>query len=302
MDMRILVTGASGFIGRQVLSALSGTGVAVAAVSRRRRVPTPSCRWHEADLLAPGVAGDLIGHIRPTHVLHLAWCVEHGRFWTDPANLDFAGATFALARACAKQRIARFVATGTCYEYDWPADGNCSEATTALAGHSLYDISKDACRRALARFFALEAIEFAWARLFFLYGPHETASRLVASLARALVRGEPAPCSPGRAIRDFIDVRDAGQALAALTLSSATGPVNIASGQAVAVADVARTLGRLAGRPDLVRLGALPDRPGEPPRIVADVSRLRHEMSFEAARSLEAGLADALSFWSEQRP
>jgi nucleoside-diphosphate-sugar epimerase len=302
MDMRILVTGASGFIGRQVLSALSSTGVAVEAVSRRRIVPAPFCRWHEADLLAPGVAGDLIEQTRPTHVLHLAWCVEHGRFWTDPANLDFAAATLALARACAKQGIARFVAAGTCYEYDWPEDGNCSEATTALAGHSLYDISKDACRRTLARFFELETIEFAWARLFFLYGPYETASRLVASLARALVCGEPALCSPGRAIRDFIDVRDAGHALAALTLSSATGPVNIAAGQAVTVADVAKTLGRLAGRPDLVRLGALPDRAGEPPRIVADVSRLRHEVSFQPARSLETGLADALSFWSQQRP
>jgi nucleoside-diphosphate-sugar epimerase len=302
MAMRILVTGASGFIGRQVLAALSLTGVAVEAVSRRKPPAASPAPWHAADLLAPGVADDLIRHIRPTHVLHLAWCVEHGRFWTDPANLDFAGATFALARACARQRIARFVATGTCYEYDWPPDSNCGETTTGLAGHSLYDISKDACRRTLARFFELETVEFAWARLFFLYGPHETASRLVASLARALVRAEPAPCSPGRAIRDFLDVRDAGQALAALTLSGLTGPVNIATGEAVSVADVARTLGRLAGRPDLVQLGALPDRPGEPPRIVADVGRLRHELSFKPMRSLETGLADALSFWSEQRP
>jgi nucleoside-diphosphate-sugar epimerase len=300
--MRILITGASGFIGRQVLSALRGKGVPIHAVSRRCTEDASSCVWHEADLLAPGVAGGLIGHIRPTHVIHLAWCVEHGRFWTDPANLDFAAATFALARACAEHRVVRFVAAGTCYEYDWPEDANCSETTTPLAGHSLYDISKDACRRALTQFFDLQNIEFAWARLFFLYGAFETASRLVASLARALVNGEPALCSPGRAIRDFIDVRDAGQALAALTLGSPLGPINIATGEAVTIADLAMMLGRLAGRPALVQLGALPDRAGDPPRIVADISRLRGELLFQPAHSLETGLADALSFWSEQRP
>jgi len=300
--MRILVTGASGFIGRQVLGALHGKGVPVHAVARRRTADASFCTWHEADLLAPGAAGDLIGHIQPTHVVHLAWCVEHGRFWTDPANLDFVAATLALARACAAHRVVRFVATGTCYEYDWPEQANCSETTTNLAGHSLYDISKDACRRTLDRFFELQNIEFAWARLFFLYGAHETASRLVASLARSLVNGEPALCSAGRAIRDFIDVRDAGHALAAVTLSTAVGPINIATGVAVTVADVATTLGRLAGRPELVQLGALPERAGEPPRIVADIGRLRHEVSFEPARSLETGLADALSFWSQQRP
>jgi nucleoside-diphosphate-sugar epimerase len=299
--MRVLVTGASGFIGRQVLPVLRAAGANVHAVSRRPVPDQSDCRWHEADLLQPGAPRALIREVRPSVVLHLAWCVEHGRFWTDPTNLDFISATFALARASAESGVVRFVATGTCYEYDWPADGNCDETSTALAGHSLYDISKDACRRALTRFFELHSIPFAWARLFFLYGPHETASRLVASLARALTNGEPALCSPGLAIRDFIDVRDAGKALAAVTLSSAVGPVNIATGQAVRVADLATTLGKLAGRPELVRLGALPDRAGEPPRIVANVSRLRDEVSFQPARTLEAGLGDALSFWSEQR-
>jgi nucleoside-diphosphate-sugar epimerase len=299
--MRVIVTGASGFIGRQVLPLLHAAGAQVHVISRRAPTDLSICTWHKADLLCPDTARQLVQSIAPKTILHLAWCVEHGRFWTDPTNLDFVAATLALARASAEHGVSRFVATGTCYEYDWPSDGNCHEQTTPLSGHSLYDISKDACRRTLTRFFELHNIGFAWARLFFLYGPHETGSRLVANLARALVNGEPAQCSSGRMIRDFIDVRDAAHALSVLTMSDLTGPINIATGDAIRVADLAMTLGRLAKRPDLVQLGALQDRVGEPPRIVADIHRLRDELGFWPARDLETGLSEALAFWSEHR-
>ena len=101
----------------------------------------------------------------------------------------------------------------------------------------------------------------------------------------------------GLAIRDFIDVRDAGAALSALALSHVSGPVNIGTGEGITVAELALKLGELSGRPDLVRLGALPDRAGEPPRIVADVEKLREEVGFDGFRTLESGLTDALSFW-----
>lgn len=295
--MRILLTGASGFVGRHALASLAAAGADMHAVSRRRPETPGDWSWHEADLLAPGAARSVVEAVRPDCILHLAWCVEHGKFWVDPANLDWLSATLALGRAAADFGVGRFVGIGTCYEYDWPADGWCSEETTPLASHTLYDASKDACRRALDPFLNQAGIGFAWARLFFLYGPGEAPSRLVASLAGALAAGRPAACSTGLAERDFMDVRDAGAALAALAMSNVGGPVNIGSGEAVSVAGIARRLGALAGRADLIRLGELPDRTDEPRRIAAKVDRLRDEVGFGGARSLDTGLRDALSFW-----
>lgn len=298
--MRILLTGASGFVGRQVLASLISMGADVHAVSRRRPQVDGPFIWHEADLLSPDAASMVIGECRPACVLHLAWCVEHGRFWTDPANLDWIAATVRIARAAADMGVTRFVGAGTCYEYDWPADGYCDEKTTPLAVHTLYDASKSATRQALRSFFDNMGVSFAWARLFFLYGQHEPPGRLVSSLAIALAAGQAATCSRGLAMRDFMNVRDAGRAIATLALSRVEGSVNIGSGEGVRIADLATRMGELAGKPDLVRLGALPDRPGEPPRIVARTERLYGEVGFHHVHPLEVGLRDALAYWETE--
>ncbi len=296
--MRVLVTGASGFIGRHAVSALLRAGADVHAVARES-APL-DCPWYCLDLLEPENARSVVRQVRPDAVLHLAWCVEHGRFWTDPANADWVGATLVLARAAIEAGVQHFTGVGTCYEYDWPSSGDCHERDTPVVGHTLYDIAKTSCRGVLDALFAAHGLDFAWARLFFLYGPDEDARRLVASVAKALTLGQAARCSQGLVVRDFMDVRDAGEALAAMTLSRITGAVNVASGQGARIADVATRLGQLAGRPELIKLGALPDRPDEPRRIVADIGRLRDEVGFAAQIDLTTGLRNALDYWASR--
>jgi nucleoside-diphosphate-sugar epimerase len=293
-----LVTGASGWVGRHTLAALTQMGCEVVASARRSAAPTPGVEWMATDLLSPGEAERLARQARAEALLHLAWTVEPGKFWTDTANLDWAGASLRLVRAAAESGTRRMCAVGTCFEYDWPAEGNCVEMVTGLKSHTLYDAAKDGCRRILEAYAAQSGLSFCWARLFHLYGPGENTARLVPSISRALAAGEPACFSQGLAVRDYMDVRDAAAALARLVVSDVTGPVNIATGEAVSIAHIVNNLARLAARPDLSRPGALPDNPDEPPRIVADVTRLRHEVpGIQASRPLEQGLAETLEFW-----
>jgi nucleoside-diphosphate-sugar epimerase len=297
--MRVLLTGSSGFVGRAALVALQQQGAEVIAMSRTRPdIDDTKFEWHSADLLDHAATTSIVTATRPDAILHLAWTVEHGKFWTTPANLDWVVATLNLARAAANAGVKRFIGTGTCYEYDWPATADCNEQLTPLKPALLYGTSKDATRRILEEFGQTHGLSVAWARLFFLYGPGEGAGRLVPSVASALATSQPAKCSSGTGLRDFMDVRDVGAGLAALALSGVTGPVNVASGQAISIADIARTLGRLAGRPELVHIGALPDRPNEPPRIVADITRLRDDVGFVPSRTLDQGLAEALDYWN----
>ena len=294
---RVLVTGARGFIGRHCLPLLTKTGFEVHAVAG----PAPSTDhfqevavWHRIDLLDASATDALLHCVQPTHVLHFAWFTQHGAFWTGTENLRWVGATLHLLEAAAACGAKRFVGIGTCAEYD-PAVELCDEVASPLAPASLYGICKRAtldCLRAAAP--QLE-VSHAWARLFFPYGPHDKATRLIPFVVGSLLSGKPAECSPGTQVRDLLHVRDVASAMVALLECDVQGPVNVASGNGVEVREVLKRIGELIGRPELIRFGALPMRPDEAPRWVAKTERLNREVGWYPSLSLEQGLKDTIA-------
>jgi len=254
--------------------------------------------WHKADLLQADDADRLVERVRPNLLLHLAWYSEHGRFWRSTENVRWVEASLRLLRAFAGRGGRRAVVAGTCAEYDWTVvDGVCSEGDTPLRPETLYGVSKNATR-AVAEALADEVgFELAWGRIFFLYGPNEPETRLVPSVARALLQRTPAAVSEGSQVRDFLHVNDVAEAFAALLDSEVKGSVNIGSGDGVAIREVIELVSAVAGRPDLIRFGAAATGSGEPPSLIADVGRLRDEVGFRPQVALPDGIADTVAWW-----
>jgi nucleoside-diphosphate-sugar epimerase len=292
---RILLTGATGFIGRHALTQLEAAGHDMHAVTTRERPPGGDrVTWHHADLLA---SADVVAEVAPEVLLHLAWYVEPGRYWTAPENVRWVEASLALLRAFAAAGGRRAVVAGTSAEYDWHAVGRrCHEQTTPLRPATLYGAAKHALHSAAAAYAEQAGFELAWGRIFFVYGPGEPDGRLVPSVGRALLAGKPVPTTRGDQVRDFMHVEDVAAAFAALADSHSRGAVNIGSGAPVTVREVVDALAQLIGRPDLLRSGALPAREGDPPRLVADVARLRDEVGFAPRIGLREGLAGTLEW------
>lgn len=119
------------------------------------------------------------------------------------------------------------------------------------------------------------------------------------SVIRALLTGQPVATGSPERVRDFLHVEDVAGAVVALLHSSVLGPVNIASGLRVTVGDVLDRIVQLTGRAELVRRGALPDRLGEPPLLLADVARLRDEVGYRPRLELAEGLATTVRWWQE---
>ena len=111
-------------------------------------------------------------------------------------------------------------------------------------------------------------VEFAWCRLFYLYGEGEDARRLVPYLRAKLTAGEPAELSSGTQVRDFLDVREAGRMIAEVALGSMQGPVNICSATPITVRALAERIADEYGRRDLLRFGVRPDNLVDPPVVV----------------------------------
>jgi nucleoside-diphosphate-sugar epimerase len=231
---------------------------------------------------------------RPSHLLHLAWTTEHGRYWEDPANTEWVAATRRLLEAFGETGGSRFVLAGRCAQYEWSGSEPLSEKDTPRRPATTYGRAKQGASEIVEA----SGLSTATALLFFPYGPNERPERLVPSIARGLLAGEEAPTSSGTQVRDFIHVSDCGGALAALLDSDATGPVNVGSGEGVSVAEVAEAVARIVGRPELLWLGALPG--GDRTSVVAAVSRLRDEVGFRPRLSLEQGLRDAVEWWRQR--
>lgn len=295
---RVLVTGASGFVGRHAVAALARRGFEVHAVTRGSVDGAPAAARHSVDLLAPEAAERLIREVAPSHLVHLAWYAEPNLFWSSAENVRWVEASLALVRAFGAAGGRRMVLAGTCAEYDW-AHGFCSEGVTPLAPATLYGRSKHALHTVVTGLADECGLSSAWARVFFVYGPREHPSRLVAGLVRSLLRGEPARLSEGSQLRDFLHVEDVGEAFAALADCDVKGPVNVGSGDPTSVRAIAELAGELTARPELLHFGAIPMRPGDPPLVLADRRRLATEVGFTPRFTLRAGLEDTIAWWGE---
>jgi nucleoside-diphosphate-sugar epimerase len=292
---RVLVTGASGFVGRAAVAALAARGHEVHGVARSPAADVTVASWRAADLLEPGAPGRVTAEVAASHLLHLAWTTEHRRFWQDPANLDWEHATVSLLEAFAAAGGERAVMVGSCAQYDWDAlapDEVASEARTPRRPATLYGRAKQSAAERAERV----GISYATALVFFPYGPYDQPTRLVPSVARSLAAGEEARVSAGSQVRDFVHVSDVGSALAALLDCDVSGDVNVGTGRGVSVAEVATSVARLVGREDLLRLGALAAT-DDAPAVVADVTRLRDDVGFEPHYDLERGLRETVEWW-----
>jgi len=298
---RVLLTGASGFIGRHCLEPLVKRGFEVHAVSSRemRNFTRERVEWHHADLHNAEQVLRLMAEVRPGYLLHLAWDVTPGFYWSSLENLRWVRTSLGLLQAFLDTGGSRVVMAGSCAEYDWDY-GYCKETLTPLNPGTLYGIAKDALHKLVRGAAEGTQISSAWGRLFFLYGPGEHPDRLIPSVITSLLGRETVLCTHGEQVRDYIYVKDAAEAFCALLDSEVRGPVNIASGRPVILKDLIGQTADLAGRPELIRLGALAAAADDPPLLLAETRRLNDVVGWSPGWSLEEGLAETFQWWKER--
>lgn len=270
--MKVLLTGASGFLGHYVLGALQRNGIEAVAVGRSR--PKLSVPFVKADLLSTTDFYPLLHQTQATHLLHLAWYAEHGKYWTSPLNLRWAEATTRLVEAFCVTGGQQVVVAGTCAEYDW-AHGYCREDSTPLNPATLYGSVKDATRRLVMAVCEQYQIPCAWGRIFLPYGQGESASRLIPSLIDVFrCKREPFGVN-AKMYRDFLHTSDVAEGFIRLLTSTARGAYNICSGEPIRLADVVTTLASLLDADPEPLLALTIERPGEPTLLVGENLKLK---------------------------
>ena len=287
--MRVLLTGATGFIGRQCLTPLREAGHRVIALARG---PTAADETIAADLLEPPQIGAALRQAQADALLHLAWYGGPDRI-SAPANLEWAAATLRLVQSFCEHGGKRVVGVGSCAEYDW-SDPVLHESTPLLPA-SLYGAAKASTALALTGASASLGVSLAWARLFFCYGPGAAPSYRLGGLIPDRSAANGPDLGGDLNARDILHSADIGRALVAILDSGVTGPINVGSGAATSTQEIIAAVTRQAGDPAVAVNSGPAHATGRHAEIIADVTRLRREVGFAPRIDLQKGVAMVLA-------
>ncbi|WP_158660410.1 NAD-dependent epimerase/dehydratase family protein [Paraburkholderia terrae] len=298
--MRVILTGASGFVGTRLAHALVSANVGVVNVGRH------SC-------LVPGVENVLVPALAPEHLaaslpsgfdglIHLAAA------GVKPSDRDVSTVTGVnstlmpyLVSLASQRGIKAVVTVGSSAEYSAIGAHGPLDEESQLETHKLYGASKAAGGILALATGAASNVPVAVVRLFNVYGPGEAAHRLLPSLAAGLRAGQPVKLSAGTQIRDFVYVDDASNGLIAVLNALISGQLpsgafNLATGVGQTVADFARqACEALGAAPELLQLGVLPMRPDDLPYVVGNPGKLQAACGWHTSTSLSEGIRRALA-------
>lgn len=280
---KVLLTGAAGFVGRHCLGPLHKKGFKIHAVHYRHKPLTVPFKvtWHRTDLMNKNAVKNLVAKVKPTHLLHLAWCTVPGDYETSHENIRWMRASKELFEIFSSHGGKRAVVVGTCME------GYSKNRT-------LYAKSKRQTARAYLAWAKKYKISVAWARLFYLYGPHEHPRRLVASTIQLLLKRRAAVCRYGDYRMDFSHIEDVARALVKLLASRSEGVMDVASGDSPSLRQITTLI---AGK--LGCLEKLTVKNSSRQTIAADVTRLRGELRWRPKYNLSRGLDTSIHWWKK---
>jgi len=269
---KILITGATGFVGRQIMKSLTRTPAKLLPVVRIGKESLVNGVKNVESVIS---TKDLFLETEEWWedkcrgvdiIIHTAWYAEPGKYLQSSKNMECLTGSLSLVKGASKAGVKRFIGIGTCFEYDH-TNGVLS-VDTPIKPITPYAAAKAALFFSLSQWLPTQSIEFCWCRLFYLYGEGEDERRLVPYIRKQLSNGEAAELTSGKQIRDFLDVTEAGRMICDVANSDQIGAVNICSGIPITVRQLAENIGDEYGRNDLLRFGVRKDNLVDPPCVI----------------------------------
>jgi GDP-4-dehydro-6-deoxy-D-mannose reductase len=309
---RVLITGATGFVGRYLASFCAEQGAEVVGLSRRRasedEPPEALARYHEVDMADAGATREVIASERPERIFHLAGEASVADSWRRPqpvieANLTGASNLLEAVRSDAPEARVLLACSGTEYGAVPPEELPMTE-DRPLRPQDPYAVGK-ACIDLLGGFFADgHGLHVVRTRAFNHTGPGQSDTYAVPSFARQIAEAwlagrQSIELQTGNleVRRDFTDVRDVVRGYWLALAHADPGAFNICSGRSVELSEVVRRLAESAGieavtrvDPDRLRAAEVVDAYGSPERLAA-ATGWRPELP------LERTLDDVLEWW-----
>lgn len=241
MPKNILISGANGYLGRDMLQKLESAGNCITVLGRHRPAAFHG-DFIEFDMLTDDVSQLHFKDIKCTQLIHLAWYTKHGDFWDSPNNKIWRIKSENLFSKFSQSGGRHIICAGSCAEYAWNNEVH-HEDESSMAPSNLYGQSKNALRIYLKELSNRCELTYSWARIFFVYGRNQESNKLIPSLERACKAEDPTfIIKEAENELDFIHKDDIISGLLTLSKLEANGEFNISSFEGVKIKQLAKTI------------------------------------------------------------
>lgn len=270
----ILITGGSGFVGRELVRHLIDSGHSVRVVSRQSSTPVADVELRHTEDLFAADEKELESHLTGVDcVVHLGWYVNPNDYIVSDKNWDCLSGSIRLGLVARRMKIDHFIGVGSCIEYE--STDEKRKVTTPLRPDTTYGAAKASLYFSLSQIFDESGTEFAWCRLFFLHGEDQNPTRLVPRIKSDILQGVVPSIGDPNESRDYLEVTAAARRIGRVVDRKLSGTFNVCSGIAVSAVELFEQFATQMDRLDLIdatRSSVTPDTKRKSRRIVGEPS------------------------------
>ena len=302
---RVLITGATGFLGSHVTRNLIKKGFEVGAIVRgqsncyRLSDCLDSIKIYNGSLEDDESINITFADFAPEIVIH---CAAYGVDYQQQDifslyKVNVAG-TLSLFVNAVNSGVKRFIHVGSCFEYG--LKGSPISETDPIKPLSGYGVSKAAATMFVLQHGPVSGLPVVVLRPFGMYGPYEGIHRIVPHLIVSLLKNRRVDLTMGDQIRDYTyvaDVADAFVKLAAEEKFPAGEVLNVGSGVRISIRQLGTEVANLLGKTHLLNWGALPYRLNEPKMVVSNSTKIYKITGWRASTTLISGLNNTISYY-----
>ena len=290
MDKRILLTGVTGLIGKEVIQPLFDMGYKISALTIDENNPKNGVNWIKCNLFDEKSLKAAVETVKPTHLLNFAWATT-GDYLTNPINFEFVKAGLNLIKYFNEFGGKRAVYVGTCFEYKFKDEPLKEEGERNP--QTLYAKCKDALHNIVEEYCALNDINFGYGRIYYVFGRKENEKRLTAHIIKSLREDKEVNIVNGDFVRDYMYAKDIAGAFAKFVDSDVKGTVNICTGKGISLKEYALTIAKKLGKEHLVNINY--ENLNQPMFIVGDATRLTNEVGYKIKYSFSDAIDEILA-------
>ena len=296
MTKKVLITGGTGFIGRNVVAELIKRGYEVHSLVFPPFAPEQKgLVQYEMNLMDSNAVDKFLSEHHFENLIHLAWYVGKGCHIADQ-NIDWTISTLNLLTSFQKYGGKTFVGAGTISEYEYKF-GYLLEDETPTSPETLYGESKNSVYKIAKTFCKQHDIKFKWPRIFNLYGPNEKPQRLMPSVINSCLKGEDVKVSDCLKFQDYLHVEDTARGIVEVFESDIQGAVNICSGKPVQLRYIVNKIAELTNFKGNILWGAIPAAFGDEV-VVGNNDKLK-SIGWSPKYTLDEGLQHTINWRKE---